>query len=213
RSTTERPDRQATNTREGRGPPAFSHALTSARVRGDRARRPVHAPRLAGCGRLRRVRRALVRILRRVAPAASGPGAARGRSRQHDLRLVVRLVAPRDPELGEPVRYPLAVRAGRSQPPLYLVGADAGARLRSRDPARGSDRVLQPGRAPAAGVRSLDGLPALPRAHALGLGIARRWLPVRLLELHPGPAAARASQPDRRLPAPADRPGDRPVRP
>ena len=139
--------------------------------------------------------------------AHPGPRPARHArpARPRDLHLVVRVVAARDRELDEPVRQPRDLRA-------------AGVNLTWTASAPGIALAFSPltvlvGPSASYNVAALF-LPALAawtafllcRApHRVALGLARRRLPVRLLELHARPRARGAPEPDRRLPRAARR--------
>ncbi len=79
---------------------------------------------------------------------------------------------------------PCDLRPARDRPRLGDDRAGARARLRTRHPPLRPRRLVQRRLDADAGARSLDGIPALPAGDALDLGLDRRRLPVRLLELH-----------------------------
>src|SRR5712692_316365 len=119
-------------------------------------------------GRSPRVCGDLVRLLRLAPAAASRPARDRLRARSPDLHLVVRVVAACDRDLDEPVRHARPLCPGRDQPRLDAVVARARTRfLAAHRPLR-AGRLLQRRRACVAGARGLDGVPPLPRAHAVG---------------------------------------------
>ena len=130
--------------------------------------------------------------------------------RPADLHLVVRLVAARDPPRPQPVLHARDLGAGRPQPHL---GDDVPGLALAFAP---RDAALRRDRSPTTSPRML--LPALAAWTAFllcrhltrrALALARRRLPLRLLEL---PARAgrlrRPPPPDGRLPAPARRARD-----
>ena len=145
----------------------------------------------------------------RLVPSGPGPGRHAGRSR--DLHLVVRVVAARDRTLDEPVLHACDVRPEG----MNLAWTTSTARARAR--LRAVHGLFGP--AVSYNVAALL-LPALAAwtcfllcrdPDRVGLGLARRRLPLRLLELHPRPPARGAPAPDRHLPRPPGRPRPRPL--
>ena len=155
----------------------------------------------AECPRAARLQRDLVRLLRRAAAPASGPRAARLGPGPADLHLVVRVVAARDRAHGtNPLVTPRDLGA-RAAINLAWTTSVPGARGR----VRAADRCCSGRSSRTTSPRVL--LPALAAWTAFLLcrhltgsiwAVARRRLPVRLLELHARPAAAGPPAHDRR---------------
>ncbi len=158
-------------------------------------------------GRLRRRR---VRLLRRASRLASRPRSPRPRARPADLRLVVRLVAPRARDLAEPVLQPRDLRARRRQPRLDDVCPGARASVHAADGARRPGGLVQRRGDAGAGRRGVHGLSPLPAPHTVLVGRPRRGLPLRLLELHARPGAGPHAH-DGGVPPAVDRARGRPL--
>ena len=130
-----------------------------------------------------------------------GRVAARLRAGPADLRLVVRVVAARARHGTNPlVSHAIYATDGYNLAWTTSVPAIAVA-FTPVTVLFGPVVVLQRRRGAAAGARGVDGVPALPPPDGLDVGVARRRLPVRLLELRARPAAAGPPARHRRLPA------------
>ena len=148
----------------------------------------------------------------RSSPSSSGASARcragqavrRRLRRPADPDLVVRVVAARDRARLEPALHPRGLGAERRRPRLGEHRPAGRGRVRAAD--RASRARLPRSTSPRCCSRrlGLDGLSPLPPSHRPVLALARRRLPVRLLELHARPRP-RAAPADRHVRDPARR--------